>query len=220
MVDHDVKYFDTDMTAYPRTSAWSLSIGDLTQAAVFAALIAALGLPGTINIGTSGVPITFQTLGVILAGAVLGPRKGTLAVVIFMVLAIAGLPILSGGRSGLTALASPTAGYFVGFLPAVVVIGVLTAAMMSVGDEPRYRVLWGIGINALGGMFVLYLFGVIGLVLRTDLTVWAAITSNGPFIIGDVIKVVVAALVAAQIHRGRPGLIEPLRLSRRNAAGS
>ena len=80
--------------------------------------------------------------------------------------------------------------------------------------------LWGIGINALGGMFVLYLFGVVGLILRTDLTVWAAITSNGPFIIGDVIKVVVAALVAAQIHRGRPGLIEPLRLSRRSGADS
>ncbi|MBD0863878.1 biotin transporter BioY [Gordonia sp. zg691] len=202
------------MTASPDTpNRWSLSIGDLTQAAVFAALIAALGLPGTINIGTSGVPITFQTLGVILAGAILGPKKGTLAVVLFMVLAIAGLPILSGGRNGYTALASPTAGYFIGFLPAVIVIGVLTAMMM-----PRYRVLWGIGVNALGGMLVLYVFGTLGLILRTDLTVWAAITSNGPFIPGDIAKVVVAALVAAQVHRGRPGLIAPLRLSGRAGA--
>ncbi|WP_055474851.1 biotin transporter BioY [Gordonia sp. HS-NH1] len=199
------------MTASPKSpNRWSLSIGDLTQAAVFAALIAALGLPGTINIGTSGVPITLQSLGVILAGAVLGPKKGTLAVIIFMVLAIAGLPILSGGRNGLTALSSPTAGYFIGFLPAVIVIGVLTAIMISTGSG-KYRVLWGIGINAFGGIVVLYACGVLGLLIRTDLTVWAAITTNGPFIPGDIAKVVVAALVAAQVHRGRPGLIEPLR---------
>ncbi|QHD85335.1 biotin transporter BioY [Gordonia sp. JH63] len=199
------------MTASPKSpNRWSLSIGDLTQAAVFAALIAALGLPGTINIGTSGVPITFQSLGVILAGAVLGPRKDTLAVVIFMVLAIAGLPILSGGRNGLTALSSPTAGYFIGFLPAVIVIGVLTAMMISTGSE-KYRVLWGIGINALGGIVVLYACGVLGLLVRTDLTLWAAIATNGSFIPGDIAKCVIAALVAAQVHRGRPGLIEPLR---------
>lgn len=206
------------MTASPKSpNRWSLSIGDLTQAAVFAALIAALGLPGTINIGTSGVPITFQSLGVILAGAVLGPRKGTLAVVIFMVLAIAGLPILSGGRNGLTALSSPTAGYFIGFLPAVIVIGVLTALMVSTGGTTgsgKYRVLWGIGINALGGIVVLYACGVLGLLVRTDLTLWAAIATNGSFIPGDIAKCVIAALVAAQVHRGRPGLIEPLRARR------
>ncbi|KSU59756.1 biotin transporter BioY [Gordonia hongkongensis] len=206
------------MTASPKSpNRWSLSIGDLTQAAVFAALIAALGLPGTINIGTSGVPITFQSLGVILAGAVLGPRKGTLAVVIFMVLAIAGLPILSGGRNGLTALSSPTAGYFIGFLPAVIVIGVLTALMVSTGGKTgsgKYRVLWGIGINALGGIVVLYACGVLGLLVRTDLTLWAAIATNGSFIPGDIAKCVIAALVAAQVHRGRPGLIEPLRARR------
>lgn len=206
------------MTASPKSpNRWSLSIGDLTQAAVFAALIAALGLPGTITIGTSGVPITFQSLGVILAGAVLGPRKGTLAVVIFMVLAIAGLPILSGGRNGLTALSSPTAGYFIGFLPAVIVIGVLTAIMVSTGGTTgsgKYRVLWGIGINALGGIVVLYACGVLGLLVRTDLTLWAAIATNGSFIPGDIAKCVIAALVAAQVHRGRPGLIEPLRARR------
>jgi biotin transport system substrate-specific component len=202
-------------TSDTRDTPWSLTISDITQAAVFAALIAALGLPGTINIGTSGVPITFQTLGVMLAGAVLGPKKGTLAVVIFMALAIAGLPILSGGRSGLTALASPTAGYFVGFLPAVIVIGLLTALMM-----PRYRFWWGIIINLLGGTVVLYAFGVAGLLIRTDLTLWAAITTNGTFLIGDLIKAVVAALVASQVHRGWPGLITPLRRSARRATAN
>ncbi|MFW0784376.1 biotin transporter BioY [Gordonia sp. CPCC 206044] len=194
-------------------SGWSLGMGDLTQAAVFAALIAALGLPGTINLA-SGVPITLQSMGVMLAGAILGPKKGTLAVVLFAVLALAGLPILAGGRSGWTALSSPTGGFFVGFLPAVAIIGVLTALMMWSGPRaPRYRVLPGIVINLLGGMAVLYLCGIVGLTMR-GMSLGAAITTNGPFVIGDVVKAVVTALVAAQVHRGWPGLIGPLRWRR------
>ncbi|WP_020171747.1 biotin transporter BioY [Gordonia polyisoprenivorans] len=211
-------------TSDTRPSAWSLTIADITQAAVFAALIAALGLPGTITVGTAGVPITFQTLGVMLAGAILGPKKGTLSVVIFMVLAIAGLPILSGGRNGLTALSSPTAGFFVGFLPGVIVIGVLTALMMWTRARsqtvPRYRVLPGIVINIIGGILVVYICGTIGLMIRADMTLWAAIAANGWFILGDTIKAVVTALVAAQVHRGWPGLIGSLRRPTREASPS
>ncbi|QTI71140.1 biotin transporter BioY [Gordonia polyisoprenivorans] len=211
-------------TSDTRPSAWSLTIADITQAAVFAALIAALGLPGTITVGTAGVPITFQTLGVMLAGAILGPKKGTLSVVIFMVLAIAGLPILSGGRNGLTALSSPTAGFFVGFLPGVIVIGVLTALMMWTRARsqtvPRYRVLPGIVINIIGGILVVYICGTIGLMIRADMTLWAAIAANGWFILGDAIKAVVTALVAAQVHRGWPGLIGPLRRPTHEASPS
>ncbi|WP_420040615.1 biotin transporter BioY [Gordonia sp. MP11Mi] len=184
---------------------WALSLTDLTQAAVFAALIAVLGLPGQINL-SAGVPITLQSLGVMLAGAVLGPKKGTLAVVIFMVLAIAGLPILSGGRTGLVSLSAPTAGFFIGFLPAVIVIGVLTAMMM-----PKYNIVLGIVINLIGGMAVLYACGTIGFMIKADMTVGAALATNGSFVIGDLIKAVVAALIAAPVHRGRPGLINPLR---------
>ena len=187
---------------------WALSLADLTQAAVFAALIAVLGLPGQINL-SAGVPVTLQSLGVMLAGAVLGPKKGTLAVVIFMVLAIAGLPILSGGRTGLVSLSAPTAGFFVGFLPAVIVIGVLTAMMM-----PKYNIVLGIVINLIGGMAVLYACGTIGLMIKADMTVGAALATNSSFVIGDLIKAVLAALIAAPVHRGRPGLITPLRFRR------
>lgn len=180
--------------------------GDLTQAAVFAGLIAALGLPGTLTIGPSGVPITLQTLGVMLAGSILGPRKGALAVLLFSILAVAGLPILAGGRTGLVSLSSPTAGFFLGWLPAVVVTGALTALMM-----PRYRVLWGILINIVGGMAVIYAFGTAGLILRTDLSWWAALSTNGIYVPGDIAKAVICGYVAAQVHRARPGLITPRR---------
>ena len=185
--------------------SWALSLSDLTQAAAFAALIAVLGLPGQINLA-AGVPITLQTMGVMLAGAILGPKKGTLAVVIFAALAIAGLPILAGGRTGLVSLSAPTAGFFVGFLPGVIVVGLLTAWMM-----PRYNVFVGIAINLIGGVLVIYACGTVGLVMRADMSWGAAIATNGSFVIGDVIKAVLTALIAAPVHRGRPGLITPLR---------
>lgn len=173
---------------------------DLAQIAIFAALIAALGLPGTIYIGANGVPITLQTLGVMLAGAILGARKGLLSVVVFLVLAIAGLPIMAGGRTGLTALAGPSAGYVVGWLFGVVVIGLLTARIL-----PKYPLWQGIAINLLGGVLVIYAFGITWAAIRTD---WASATANTLlFLPGDLVKAIVTALVAKQVHRSYPGLM-------------
>ena len=178
---------------------------DLAQVAVFAALIVVLGLPGQISIGSAGVPITLQTLGVMLAGALLGWRKGLFSVLAVLVIGLA-LPVLAGGRTTLTSLAGPTAGFLVGWIPAVIVIGLLTAWMM-----PRYRLIPGLAINILGGIVVIYVFGVAGMLLRTDLTPGAAIAANGAFLPGDLAKAVVTAVVAQQVHRARPGLIAPLR---------
>ncbi|MFD4369767.1 biotin transporter BioY [Rhodococcus sp. NPDC058521] len=184
------------MSSTPR-----FTVRDLAQVAVFAALIAALGLPGSINLGTSGVPITLQSLGVMLAGALLGARKGVLAVLTVIALGLV-LPILAGGRTTLTSLAGPTAGFLIGWIPAVAVIGWLTYRML-----PRYRVLTGFAINALGGIVVLYVFGIAGMMLRTDLTAWSALVANASFLPGDLIKAIVTAVVAAQVHRAYPALL-------------
>ena len=120
---------------------------DLAQIAVFAALIAALGLPGALYLGGTAVPITFQTLGVMLAGAILGARKGFLSVLLFLALVAAGLPLLSGGRGGLAVFVGPSVGYLAGWLLGVVVIGWLTARLL-----PRYHVLPALGATALGGI--------------------------------------------------------------------
>lgn len=179
---------------------------DLAQIAVFAALIAALGLPGAITVGISGVPITLQTLGVILAGAVLGARKGAGAVLVLLALVALGLPLLSGGRGGLGVFAGPTVGYLVGWVVGAFVIGAATRLIV-----PRYPLWAGLAVNAVGGIVVIYVFGVLGLLLRTDLGVRAAIASTGAYIPGDLIKVVVATVVAKSVHRAYPGLIAPRR---------
>lgn len=174
---------------------------DLAQIAIFAALIAALGLPGTITVGPTGVPITLQTLGVMLAGGILGARKGFLSVLVFLVLTTAGLPLLAGGRGGLGIWAAPSAGYLIGFLAGAAVVGLLTARIL-----PKYPLWQGILVNLVGGALVIYVFGIAWLSFRIGFG--AAFTGALPFLPGDLLKAIVAALVVKQVHRSYPGLID------------
>ena len=192
----------------------TLAARDLAHIAIFAALIAALGLPGALSIGAVAVPITFQTLGVMLAGAILGARKGFFAVALFLALAAAGLPLLSGGRGGLLWFTiSPSTGYLYGWLLAAVVIGYLTARLL-----PRYPFWPAVGATALGGIVAVYLIGVPVTAINLGLPLWVALFDSAKFLPGDLLKVVVTVLVARQVHRAYPGLIAPL--GRRSASSA
>ncbi|TFD53262.1 biotin transporter BioY [Cryobacterium sp. Hh11] len=174
---------------------------DLAQIAIFAALIAALGLPGPLNIGP--VPITMQTLGVMLAGAILGPRKGTLAVLLFLVLTAVGLPLLAGARGGIGVFTvSPAAGYLYGWLLGAFVTGYLTARLL-----PKYPFWPALGATILGGIVAVYLLGIPVMAINLGLPLWTAIGMNVAFLPGDLIKVIVTVLVARQVHKAYPGLI-------------
>lgn len=175
---------------------------DIALIATFAALIAVLGLPGAIQLPGNAVPITLQTAGVMLAGSVLGARRGALAVLTFLALVAAGLPLLSGGRGGLAVFVGPSGGYLLGFVAGAFVIGWLVQRRL-----PAYPVWWGATANVVGGIGVVYLFGipVQALVLGTDGVVATAIAAVA-FLPGDVLKVVVATAVAAAVHRAVPDL--------------
>lgn len=177
---------------------------DLAQIAVFAAFIAALGLPGALYLGGTAVPITFQTLGVMLAGAILGARKGFLAVLLFIALVAAGLPLLSGGRGGLGVFVGPSVGYLLGWLLGAAVIGWFTARLL-----PRYRVVPALAATALGGIVAVYLVGVPVFAAITPMPIDVALLGATVFLPGDVVKVVVTVLVAKGVHRAWPGLITP-----------
>jgi len=184
-------------------STRTLSARDLAQIAIFAALIAALGLPGALAIGAIAVPITFQSLGVMLAGAILGARKGFFAVLLLLALTAAGLPLLSGGRGGLVWFTtSPAAGYLYGWLLGAAVIGYLTARLL-----PKYSFWKALGATALGGVVAIYLLGIPVTAINLGLPLWVAALDSLKFIPGDLLKVVVTVLVAGQVHRAYPGLI-------------
>lgn len=170
---------------------------NLTLVALFAALIAVLGLVPKIDL-LSGVPITAQSMGVMLCGTVLGARRGALAVVLFLVLVALGLPLLSGGRGGVGVFASPSVGYLIGFPVAAFVAGLVVEKTRA-----------GVGVAAfggaiLGGIVVLYAFGIPGMAVMLDKPMAEAALMATPFLPGDLIKAVLAALVTQGIARMRP----------------
>jgi biotin transport system substrate-specific component len=178
---------------------------DLAYIALFAAITAVLGMVPAIQVGP--VPITAQTLGVMLAGAILGARRGFLSQLLFLVLVAVGLPVLPGGGGGLAVFAGVTGGYLVGWPIGAFVVGLLTERFWA-----RYNVAWGVVANVVGGMVVVYAIGVPWLALAADLSLKAAIVSGAlPFLIGDVIKAVVAAVIAVQVRRSYPVIERPRR---------
>jgi len=177
-----------------------LTSRDLALVASFAALIAVLGLPGAYLLPGNPVPITLQTLGVMLAGSILGWKRGALSVMVLLLVA-AGLPLLSGGRTTITAFAGPSAGYLVGWVFGAAVIGWLVQRRL-----PAYPLWWGGLANVLGGIGVVYLFGIPVFAVRTGTSLLVAATASIGFLVGDAVKVVIATAVASAVHRGHPGI--------------
>ena len=177
---------------------------NITHIALFAALIAVLGLVPKIEL-LSGVPITAQSMGVMLCGTVLGAKRGALAVLLFLALVAIGLPLLAGGRGGLGVFASPSVGFLIGFPVAAFVAGWIVE---------RWSAPVGLAAFAgaiLGGILVLYAFGIPGMALMLGKTVTEATGLASPFFPGDLIKAALAALVTRSIAQMRPGAL----LSRR-----
>ena len=102
----------------------------IVRIALFAAVIAVLGLLPKFDIPLAGgVPITAQTLGVMLAGVILGARRGALAVLLFLFVVGLGAPLLAGGRGGLSVFFGPSAGFILGWVPGAYVCGLLMHAL-------------------------------------------------------------------------------------------
>src|ERR1019366_6736987 len=162
-------------------AAWNrLSARDLALVSSFAALTAVMGLPGSIQLFGNAVPITLQTLGVMLAGSILGWKRASLSVLVLLVLVAAGLPLLSGGRGGLAGFFGPSAGYLFGWVFGAAVIGWLVQ-----GRLPAYPLWWGALANVLGGIGVVYLVGIPVQAAVTGTSVWVAAVASLAFLPGD-----------------------------------
>ncbi|MDO5502254.1 MAG: biotin transporter BioY [Actinomycetia bacterium] len=168
---------------------------DLALIASFAALIGVLGLVPPVAIGLP-VPITLQTMGVMIAGLVLGPRRAVLAVLVFLALVAVGIPLLSGGRGGLAAFVAPTSGYLLGFVLGAFVTGWLRDRLL-----PRLPIaLAYIAAAIVGGVLAIYLIGIPVMVWRTGVSPMAGLV----FLPGDIVKAILATLVAVGVAKALP----------------
>ncbi len=175
-----------------------LSTTDMARVAVFAGIIAALGLPGGVSV-FGGVPITAQTLGVMLAGAVLGARLGTLAVAVLLALVAAGLPLLTGGHGGAAAFVGPSGGYLIGWMVGAFVVG----AIVHLGG--RKPVWWRTAAAmVIGGIACVYAVGIPVQSVVTHLPLGKTVIASLAFLPGDAAKAVIATLVVGTLVRAYP----------------
>jgi biotin transporter BioY/ABC-type ATPase involved in cell division len=128
---------------------------DLAYVALFAAIVAVLGQIPAVPVPGIPVPITAQTLGVMLAGSVLGAKRGGLALLLFLAVVAMGVPLLASGAGGLGVFVGPTAGYLYSWPIAAFVIGWLTERFWR-----RYNLAWALVANLVGGIAVIYAIGI------------------------------------------------------------
>lgn len=176
---------------------------DIALIAAFAALIAVCAILPAITVA-GPVPITLQTFGVLLAGAVLGSRNGFLAVLLYLVVGLAGLPVFAQGTAGVAVLAGPSAGYLLAFPFGAALTGAIVERL------PRARLSSApvVFVAAMLGTALVHAVGIAVLVLRFDLTWAAAWAADLPFWIGDTLKCVAVAIVATAVHRAFPDLLD------------
>ncbi len=187
----------------PMASNRRTTTTDLALVAAFAALIAVCALLPAIELGI--VDITLQTFAVMLAGAVLGARRGFLAALLYVAVGCAGLPVFSQGGAGLATLAGPSGGYLVGFPLAAGLAGLVVERL------PRQKLATSVPLIFLAGLAGSFAFihplGIAGLVTNAGLTWTEAFRIDLAFWPGDAIKNLAMAVVATAVHRAFPDLL-------------
>lgn len=178
---------------------------DLALIAVFAAFVAVCALLPAIPVGPAAVPITLQTLAIYITALTLGGTRATLAVTLYVLAGLIGLPVFSGGRGGFGTVASPSFGYLLGFIPGALLTGSLAYAALR-------RRLSGAGlfgafvVAVLAGFALIQIFGIAGMMTNAHLELGAAVAAALIYVPGDLIKCLVAVFVALAVHRAFPAL--------------
>lgn len=170
-----------------------------TKELVFTALMAVIiAVCSWISIPTT-VPFTLQTFGVFMAVGLLGGKKGTISVLVYILLGAVGVPVFAGFSSGIGVLLGTTGGYIVGFLLSGLIYWAMTTAF---GEKLPIMI-----IAMVIGLFVCYAFGTAWfmIVYAKNTAPIGLMTALGwcvfPFIIPDCIKIALAVVLTKQLKK-------------------
>ena len=170
---------------------------DICLIGVLAALLC-IGAPFTVPIGP--IPISLASFVVYLAGALLGWKRGTLAVVVYLLLGAVGLPVFSGFQGGLQKLAGVTGGFLIGYIPCALITG-------AFADHAKDK-KWMVPVGMVLGTAALYALGTIWFMVQTHNPLGAALGACViPFLPGDAIKIAAATVLTLALRKRLEGLI-------------
>ncbi len=140
------------------------------------------------------IVISLHTIVVNIIGLILKPKEAGLSILIYLLMGLIGLPVFSGGTAGPAKLFGPTGGFYFGFLFAVIAISLLRGKKVSL---KRYCV-----ISIAIGIPIQHICAVLGMCIYNEWNVFAAFTTVSlPFILGDIIKCVMASMVGVALNR-------------------
>ncbi len=168
-----------------------MNVAMMTRVALMAAVTA---VAAQITVPIEPVPFTFQVLAVILSGLLLGPLYGALAQAIYILVGAVGVPVFAGFKGGLGIVFGDTGGYLLAYPLAAAVAGL---AARAVANDQRRRAFLAALLCGCAALIVIYALGATWLSVIAGLSPPAALAAGVlPFVVFDLIKVVVAALVA------------------------
>lgn len=188
---------------------------DMILIGLFAALIAVCA---QIQI-PAAVPFTLQTFAIFLAVGLLGGKRGTVSVVIYILLGMVGLPVFAGFKGGIAALLGTTGGYIIGFIFSALFMWAMEKPVSSLfgketgADSKKniFRKMAGPAISMILGLIVCYIFGTAWFVIVYTNTKEpiGILTALGwcvfPFIIPDLIKIALALVMTLRLRKFVPG---------------
>jgi biotin transport system substrate-specific component len=173
------------------------AVTGITLTSLFAALIAA-GTFIAVPLPLSPVPVVLQNLFALLAGLVLGPFPGAMAVLLYLTAGAIGAPVFAGASGGFVHFLGPTGGFLFGYLLAAITAGLWVGRPRPGAKSPLWRLIPG----TFFGLLLVYVPGVIRLKFALD-TTWAGALAAGflPFLAGDGVKGAAAVLIAPRLRR-------------------
>jgi len=165
---------------------------NMTAIALMAAVICILG-PLSIPLPVSPVPISFTNLAIYFAVILLGWKRGTISYILYLLIGFVGVPVFSGFTGGPGKLVGPTGGYLIGFIFMAIIAG------WFIEKYEGKTVMYFVGMVL--GTIVTYVFGTLWLAYVAGMSLKAALIAGVVFYIpGDVVKMIIAALVGGTIR--------------------
>ena len=179
-----------------RNNNRSKLLTDSIYIALFAAVIA---ICAQIRLPIGPIPFTLQTLGIFLAGGLLGAKKGTISVLIYILLGAVGVPVFNGFSGGPGVLFGVTGGYIIGFI--------FTALVVGIASDHRKKKIWILIAAMVVGEILCYAFGTAWYIILMNSQgnatgLWAALSSCViPFLIPDAAKIAVSVIIINRLNK-------------------